>query len=181
VLETIPVIICTIVDEKNKGFSLGATDYLTKPVDRKRLLELLKSYCRTPPCHVLVVEDDPSSREMVVRMLARTGWFIQQADNGSMALKSIAKQLPDVILLDLMMPEMDGFEFIEKLQQHKEWCKVPVIVVTAKQLSAEDQHRLNGYVTSIINKGKFDSANLLKNISEQLARCISTPVSQDNK
>jgi PAS domain S-box-containing protein len=167
-LASIPVIMCTIVDEANKGFALGANDYLTKPLDRGRLLAMLQLYCGSAPCRVLVVEDDPASRELVVRMLSAAGCSVLQAENGREALQYMHAPLPDVILLDLMMPEMNGFEFLEALQQDPQCRQVSVIVITARELSAEDHRRLNGYVTGIIGKGQHNTAELLADVSVRL-------------
>ena len=168
-LVTIPVIICSILDEANHGFALGAGDYLIKPIDRGRLLELLSKYCRKDDCKVLVVEDDPISREMLARTLRKAGCHqVWEAGNGRQALAQLAEETPDVILLDLMMPEMDGFEFIEALQQDETRREIPVVLLTAKDLSAADHRRLNGYVTSIIEKGRYGSEELLGTIVRQL-------------
>jgi CheY-like chemotaxis protein len=174
VLAGIPVIMCTIVDNQELGFALGATEYLTKPIDRNRLVQVLQNYCVGPHCRILLVEDDPVSREMMGRTLLKAGWSVIEAENGRVALACLAEQRPDVILLDLMMPEMDGFEFIAKVQQHEEWCAIPVVVVTAKHLDAEDHRRLNGYVTSIIEKREYRMDELMEAIRYQLGRVIKS-------
>ncbi len=155
-LSAIPVIMVTIVDDKNMGFTLGAADYLTKPVDRNRLAEVLNRYrCGTLPCQVLIVEDDAVIREMMRRMLEDEGWAVVEAENGRSALDVIRTRTPELILLDLMMPEMDGFQFIHEVRQAQnlEWKDIPIVVVTAKDLSQEDRSQLNGYVEKIIQKG----------------------------
>ena len=167
-LADIPVIMCTIVDDKNKGFALDATEYLTKPIDRKRLLGVLDNYYTGSSCLALVVEDDAASRDMIVRTLTRRGWAVNVAENGRVALARLAEQKPNVILLDLMMPEMDGFEFIAELQRHEEWRGVPVMVVTAMELSANDHQRLNGYVETVLAKQQFTTGELLEEVAERL-------------
>ncbi len=165
--QDIPVIMLTMVDDKNLGFALGATDYLTKPVDRNRLASLLGRYrCSEGGCRVLLVEDDDPTREMMHAMLVREGWRVDEAVNGRVALDHLEAEPPDLILLDLMMPEMDGFEFAHRLRERKEWQDIPVIVLTAKDITEEDRLRLNGYVQNILQKGAWDRDALLGQIKE---------------
>jgi len=165
----IPVIMYSILDEKQLGFSLGATEYLIKPVDRNVLVETLKKYCSMGKDNtILIVEDDEVLRELEVRALEKAGWSLIEATNGKIALEQMMKQKPDIILLDLMMPEMDGFEFIEKLKTNKEWLDIPIIVLTAKDLSAEDHRQLNGYVEQVINKKQHTVEELIDYIKTQL-------------
>ena len=112
----------TMVDDKNIGFALGATDYMTKPIDRNRLANLLGRYrCSSGSCGVLLVEDDDVTREMMRALLTREGWNVTEATNGRFALECLESAVPDLILLDLMMPEMDGFEFAHRLRERPEW------------------------------------------------------------
>ncbi|TAJ94223.1 MAG: response regulator [Gammaproteobacteria bacterium] len=164
----IPVIMVTIVDEANHGFALGASDYLVKPIDRDRLLELLEHYCLKAECTALVVEDDPITRELLARTLEKAGWWVREAVNGRQALAVLAEERPDVILLDLVMPEMDGFEFVEALQRDESRRDIPVVLLTAKDLNAEDHRRLNGLVTSIIEKTHYRGEDLLGAVLRQL-------------
>ncbi len=169
-LADIPVILLTIVDDKNLGYALGAADYLTKPIDWDRLAVILKKYqCAHPPCTVLVVEDDADTREMLWRMLTKEGWAVTEATNGRVALERVAASQPELILLDLMMPEMDGFAFLEALRQQAAWRSIPVVVVTAKDLTPEDRQRLNGYVERILQKGAHSREELLREIHDLVA------------
>jgi CheY-like chemotaxis protein len=161
----------TIVDDKKMGFALGADDYLTKPLDRGRLLHTLNKYVSVQsPGLALVVEDDPTSRELFRRTLEKDGWSVTEASNGVLAMQSVAEHCPSLILLDLMMPEMDGFEFLDELRRHPQWQSIPVIVITAKELSAEDRMFLNGSlflsgcVRQLLQKGSFDRAELLESV-----------------
>jgi CheY-like chemotaxis protein len=172
-LADIPVIVMSIVDDKNTGFRLGATDYLTKPIDYKRLTRLLHQYRPSADAallpfvgQVLVVEDDATTREMFRRMLEKEGWKVVEAENGRYALECLAVAPPDLILLDLMMPEMDGFQFLMILRQHDEWCSLPVIVVTAMELTSADRLQLNGYVEQILQKGSFNRDDLLREVRD---------------
>ncbi len=157
-LADIPVIMLTIVDNRNLGYALGAADYLMKPVDREHLVAVLDHYRLVPRASglVLVVEDDASVRDLWMRLLEKEGWRPVAAGDGRAALERLQEARPDLILLDLMMPEMDGFEFIARLRRHEreELRSIPVIVVTARDLTAEDRARLTGSVQSILQKGE---------------------------
>src|SRR6185436_14211419 len=108
----IPVIMLTMLDDRERGFALGAAEYASKPVDRKRLLQILQKYsCAHPPCPVLLVEDDETTREMMRSLLEKAGWAVSEAENGRTAIERVRSNRPALILLDLMMPEMGGFEF----------------------------------------------------------------------
>jgi signal transduction histidine kinase/CheY-like chemotaxis protein len=177
-LRDIPVILLTIVDNKNLGYSLGAADYLTKPIDRERLASVLMRYRGAAGNLALVVEDEPSSRDVLVRLLKNEGWLVNEAGNGVEALAELSRARPNVILLDLMMPEMDGFEFLAEVDRNPEWKSVPVIVVTARDLSSDDRDRLQGHVSRILQKGLYSRDELLQHISNLAAsrmRASETP------
>jgi CheY-like chemotaxis protein len=161
-LRDIPVIMLTMVDDPDRGFALGAADFTTKPVDRARLSQILKKYtCPRPPCPVLLVEDDPSTRELTRAILEKEGWRVNEAENGRVALECMERERPRLILLDLMMPEMDGFEFISRVHERFEWRLIPIVVLTARDLSFEDRRRLNGYVETVIQKSGESRETLL--------------------
>ena len=169
----IPVIMLTMLDNKNLGYALGATDYLTKPIDWDRLAGILQKHqCLHPPCTVLVVEDDADTRNLLRRLLNRAGWMVLEAENGRVALQQVAERQPELILLDLMMPEMDGFAFLEALRQQNAWRSIPVVVLTAKDLTPNDRQRLNGYVEQILQKGVYSHQELLQEIQHLMAACI---------
>jgi signal transduction histidine kinase/CheY-like chemotaxis protein len=172
-LADIPVIFVTILDEKTKGYSLGATDYLIKPVDRERLAHVLERICGDRPSRqLLLVEDDETTRTVTQRALERDGWSVTPAENGRVALGRLAERRPDAILLDLMMPEMDGFEFLAELRRQAAWRDIPVVVFTAKDLTDEDRRRLNGEVERIIEKGAYGRDELLHEVGRRLAAAI---------
>ena len=170
-LADIPVIMLTMVDDRNLGYALGASDYLTKPVDRERLIAVLRRYRRDLP--VLVVDDDAGFRELMRRVLEREGYTVTEADNGRAGLAELREHLPGVILLDLMMPEMDGFEFLDEFRRHEAWRAIPIVVVTAKELTAEDHERLNGGVARILQKGASSRESLLVEVRELVAACFA--------
>ena len=169
-LADIPVVMLTILDDKNKGFALGATEFLTKPVDRERLRTVLARYGgQKAERRALVVEDDADTRVWLRRMLREEGWTVVEAANGREALARLADVAPDVVLLDLIMPEMDGFELLEELRHDEVWRRLPVVVVTAAELSDEDHERLNGSVLKVLHKTGTSREALLGELHELLA------------
>ena len=170
-LAEIPVIMVTIVDNQSIGFSLGAADYLIKPIDRDRLVRAVEKCCpRGALRHVLIVEDDAATSELMARALRGIDCTVTQAENGRVGLERLNEALPDAILLDLMMPEMDGFEFIARVRAEPRWQRIPVIVVTAKTLTAEDLARLNGHVQHLVHKGEYSGKAVLAALDDLVPR-----------
>jgi len=163
-----PVVMVTIVDEKGRGFALGATDYLTKPVDRDRLLAVIGSNLGNGG-PVLVIEDDAGARSMLRRTLEQHGREVAEAENGRVAIDWLGQHEPSLVLLDLMMPEMDGFEFLNRFRADERWRAIPVVVVTAKDLTAEERQRLNGGVERILRKSTAEPDHFIAQV-RQLAR-----------
>jgi len=177
VLADIPVVLMSIVDEKNSGYSLGATDYLIKPVNREKLSNALRKICGAKGQHVLLVEDDESVRKTMQQALERDGWTVGEAVNGKVALEYLASNpQPDVIVLDLMMPEMDGFEFIDQMRRRPEWREIPVLVATAKDLSNEERQRLASGVDRIIQKHASERDTILQEVGRTLAGYVGRKV-----
>jgi CheY-like chemotaxis protein len=167
---SIPVVMVSMLDDRDIGHALGAADYLTKPFDREKLVHALRRFRQgSSPRPVLVVEDDPATRDVVRRTLERDGWIVFEADNGRSALESLKRAAPDLIVLDLMMPEMDGFEFVAELRRTESGRRIPVVVVTAKEITAEDRARLNGHVRKIFHKGSFSREELTAELRRVLA------------
>ena len=171
-LADIPVVLVTIEDNRSRGYSLGATEYMTKPIDRERLVSLLQDISSPIARKVLLVDDDEIMRESVRRVLEQEKWQVEGASNGRFALQNLADSCPDVIVLDLLMPEMDGFEFLVEMRQRPEWRDIPVLVLTAKDLSVEDQKRLNGYVEQVMRKSACELSELLRELARMLPRSI---------
>jgi CheY-like chemotaxis protein len=166
----IPVIVVTMLEDRQLGFALGAADFLTKPVDQERLRQTLSACCGVPVTRALVVEDDEANRQLLCRMLEKDGIRVQQATNGKVALDQLAGELPDIILLDLTMPVVDGFEFIRIVRQDARTANVPIVVITAKDLTDEDRQRLAASVEQVISKSAWDQERLLAEITAVLAK-----------
>lgn len=170
-LEHIPVVMVTIIEDRALGFSLGASEYLTKPVDRKLLTKALKRFLGDEiGGTVLVIEDDADTREAMCRYLKREGANPVEAENGRDGLEKLAELDASLILLDLMMPEMDGFEFVEKYRETPEWHDIPIIVITAKTLTEVDRSRLDGWVQKLYSKDDSSIEHVLNEVCALLPR-----------
>ncbi|HEX6595665.1 MAG TPA: response regulator, partial [Acidimicrobiales bacterium] len=165
----IPVIMMSVVDQAELGLSLGAADFITKPIDRDRLLRVLGKYCPRASASVLVVDDDFETRHLLRRMLEPEGFTVAEAGDGQSALAAIAGHRPSLVLLDLMMPRMDGFEFLVALGAREEWRDLPVVVLTAKDLTADEHERISGRVESILRKGAHGRERLLAEVRARVA------------
>ena len=169
---SIPIIIVTMLDNCEIGYALGAKDYLTKPVDRQSLVNSLsKQGVNNPGYCVLIVEDDEENRNLATTIVTKLGYQVIEAINGRDAIEKVAQRKPNAILLDLCMPEMDGFEFVEHLQRDSKTADIPVIVLTAKDLTSEDRERLSGSVKKCIQKGNLNKRMLLSELKEHIAKC----------
>jgi signal transduction histidine kinase/DNA-binding response OmpR family regulator len=170
-LRDVPVVMVTMVDNPERGFTLGAADFATKPVNQQRLSQILRKHlCPDPKCIVLLVDDDPVARGTTRRMLESEGWAVTEAENGRVALECMERQLPELILLDLMMPEMDGFQFAEQVQRHPGWSAIPIVVHSALEITSEQRARLNGYIQTIVPKAGDSREALLQQVRAMLDR-----------
>jgi adenylate cyclase len=169
-LRDIPVIMVTVLNERGIAIPLGAADFLTKPVDRQRLAAVLREHCAGPSsASILIVDDDPAARDALCRSLTGMGYRVAAMGNGQAGLDWLATHpSPSVILLDLMMPEMDGFEFLRELGQRPEFANIPIIVVTAKELSGEEARILRGGAVRVIAKEPTYLAELATALRERL-------------
>jgi len=167
-LREIPVVMVTIVADKGMGYTLGADDYLTKPVDRELLFHVLRRFVPEGAGTILVVEDDADTRTVLRRTLERDGFAVFEAENGRQGLQAVEEARPDLVLLDLMMPVMDGFEFLERLRRDHSGLALPVIVLTAKELSAAERELLNGTVHQVLQKSAGDPESVAEAISKTL-------------
>jgi signal transduction histidine kinase/CheY-like chemotaxis protein len=171
-LRDIPVIMVTVLNERGMAIPLGAADFVTKPIDRQRLTAILREHCSNPRnASILVVEDDPPTSEVLCHSLASMGYAVSAANNGRDGLGWLTNHpAPDLILLDLMMPEMDGFEFLRELRKQPAFANLPVIVVTAKELTAEDVRILSGQTDGIVTKDQTYLTELAAAVRARLAR-----------
>ncbi|MEW6996588.1 response regulator [Colwelliaceae bacterium BS250] len=163
--KNIPVVMVSIIGDKAMGTSCGAVDHISKPVNRSLLKEIVSKYALRG--NALVVEDDTHAREIAVKSLTSIGWKTGEAENGQIALDEFNRNPYDLILLDIMMPVMDGFEFLQKLRTTKAGSKVPVIVLTAKDLTVEEKEMLQGNVKHVFSKDEVSIDELVKQINSQ--------------
>ena len=178
----IPVVMLTITSNQEMGYLLGAAEYLPKPVDRERLAAILQRYRPVDGARdVLVVEDDAPTRDVLRRSLRKQGWSVTEAENGSIGMQYLRQKTPALILLDLMMPVMDGFEFLSELRQNRRWDGVPVVVLTSKDLTSEERAALSGKVERILQKGAYSREALLAEVRKIVAQCARKPARTDDK
>ncbi|HEX5868076.1 MAG TPA: response regulator, partial [Beijerinckiaceae bacterium] len=151
-LRQCPVVILTTVDEPHSATALGAADFLLKPLDRKALCTALHRFRREQVGYALVIDDDPDVRDLVSRSLRKEGWRVETASNAVEALQKVEAERPAVILLDLGLPVIDGFEILSRLRAMPAWAELPVVVLTGREVTGEDRRRLAG-VQTILAKG----------------------------
>ncbi len=173
-LSTIPVVMITMVSETSRGYALGADNYLVKPVDRRQLVEVMSQYRGAATGDergdLLLVEDDEPTRALVRRTLQKDGWQVTEAVNGAEGLAKLDDATPDLVVLDLMMPKMDGFEFLQRMREDARFEDVPVVVVTAKELSKQEETALRQGVSEILAKGGSQQSDLLEDVRTQVGR-----------
>jgi CheY-like chemotaxis protein len=161
----------SIAGDKDLGYTLGAVECLTKPVDRDKLRQLASQYAGPAGGgHALVVDDDEGIRSLFRRALENDRWTVAEAENGAVALESVSEQQPDLVLLDLMMPVMDGFEFVMHYRKLEGCSATPIIVVTAKDLSHSERQSLNGGVERIVEKGALTRQQLLVQVRDLVSQ-----------
>jgi len=173
-LRRVPVVIISIAADPKKGFSLGAAAVMQKPISRPELFEALGDLGLLPLSQgqtltALVVDDDPQAVEFIAINIMTMAGTVLRAYGGREAIDVARKELPDVILLDLMMPEVSGFDVVEALNQQPETACIPVVVVTAKQITAEDRATLHGHVTAIMEKAEFDADRFMAEVRRALS------------
>jgi CheY-like chemotaxis protein len=173
-LRHVPVVIISIQADFTKGVALGAAAVMQKPVTRKDLYGSLAQLGLFAPAEgqsvtVLVVDDDPKAVELVAVRLAAIGASVLRANGGQQAIDLARAQLPDLIVLDLAMPAVSGFEVVEALRAEPETARIPIIVMTAKRTDAGDRERLDGAVTTIMEKGQFDRGRFISEVRRAMS------------
>jgi CheY-like chemotaxis protein len=175
-LREVPVIMLSVRPDQDFGFAMGVADYIQKPIEKARLLSALRKFQRPRAGRgILIVEDDADMRGLLRRMLEQESWTVLEAGNGQQAIASLQQAVPSLIILDLLMPVMDGFRLVEELQKHADWRQIPVIVVSAKEITPVDLDRLDGHVATILQKGSFSKDRLLTEVRDVVARFLAKP------
>jgi CheY-like chemotaxis protein len=165
----------TILGDREMAYALGAAEFVTKPVDPARLADVLARVASAAlgEGEILVVDDDAATREVLRRMLARQGWRVTEAADGRECLERLGRAAPAAILLDLMMPGMDGFETLEAIRGRAEWRAIPVVVVTAKDLTREEAEWLTRHAEAVFQKGAYERGELIDEVERMVARRAS--------
>ncbi|HWQ07552.1 MAG TPA: response regulator, partial [Holophaga sp.] len=175
-LKDIPVIVMTVLEDRVRSFELGAAEYIQKPFSKETLLATIdRAMAPRSGLPVLVVEDDRDMREGLIRILEGGGVTVRSARDGAEALASIQVERPGIILLDLLMPGMNGFQLMDALQEGPERRDIPIVVLTAKDLSPEDQERLSlAQVKQVLRKGALSRQELVESIHRLALRIIES-------
>jgi signal transduction histidine kinase/DNA-binding response OmpR family regulator len=175
VTREVPIIIVSIIDQKGKGFALGAADYLIKPVQKDDLLRTLRAFSltakvQTAPVKILAIDDDPKAVELLAAVLEPEGFRVLRAYGGEAGIEIARAEQPDLIILDLLMPEVNGFEVLDRLAQSAVTRRLPVILFTLKQLTAEEQQRVQGRIACLAQKEAFNQQEFVGLVKEALQR-----------
>jgi CheY-like chemotaxis protein len=159
----VPVVIVSMIDEQGAGFALGADEYLVKPVDRAQLLDVLSRYLGPPPAKgtLVAIDDDPTDLDLLEAVLAPQGWTVVRANGGEAGLRAVRRERPAVVVLDLLMPDLDGFAVVEQLRADPLVADVPIIVLTSKDMTRADRERLSGQISFLAQKGAYQHAELV--------------------
>jgi signal transduction histidine kinase/CheY-like chemotaxis protein len=162
VTASVPVVIVSMVDEQGAGFALGAAEYLIKPVDGARLLDVLaRCVAAQRDARTLVaIDDDPVDLDLLDAVLAPEGWRVVRARGGEEGVRAVRRELPAVVVLDLLMPDVDGFAVVEQLRADPLTVDVPIVVLTSKEMTRADHERLAGQISYLARKGTFARAQL---------------------
>ncbi|MCE0721760.1 MULTISPECIES: response regulator [Legionella] len=172
-LANIPVILVSMLLEKDLGFALGAVDYLNKPIEPRTLMEKIEHVLPQDAIKsVLIVDDEEDARNIIRRSIKKSGWNVLEAKNGRDALAVLAHHTPSIILLDLMMPEMDGFAVIKELQKHEKWAQIPVVIITAKELTREERDFLINSSKVVLQKNSYSREQLIGTITDQIEQML---------
>lgn len=179
----IPVIMCTIVSEEDRGITLGAADYLVKPIlEQDLVLALERLDHEEEVSRVLIVDDQPKDRDLLRRIIEnQPGYEVLEAGSGQEAIMLVRQQRPNIIILDLLMPGVDGFAVLEALKMDQVTRSIPIIIVTAKELTEEDRHRLNNHIETLIQKGVLKQEELLEDVVAALRKLERSAADKQHK
>ncbi len=172
----IPVILATVVADREMGLAFGAADHLIKPIDPRHLIDTLTAVAGSGLRDVLVVDDDPATRDLLRRILLREGWRVREASNGRQGLEQLEASRPTLMLLDLMMPEMDGFALLKAIQEKPDLVDLPVVVITSKDLSREEVEWLEARASDVVRKGSKGRADLIAALKRHVPCGQNRPV-----
>jgi CheY-like chemotaxis protein len=170
---SIPVVVVSIIDEPGRGFSLGAADYLMKPVDREVLVRVMQRVVQNHVPNqrgksVLVIDDDPVVLELMEAVLRPEGFEILKAADGGQGLRIARERNPALVVLDLLMPQMNGFEVVDEMHGSPETAGIPIVVLTNRSLSREEKDRLNGRIIAVRQKSEFNRADFVAQVRSLL-------------
>jgi CheY-like chemotaxis protein len=165
----IPVILATVLGDRDMGLAFGAVDHLTKPIDPQRLVDTLSAYASGSDREALVVDDDPASRALFRRILVREGWTVREASDGVRALAQLEIKLPTIMVLDLMMPNLDGFETLRAVRKSETFQALPVIIATSKDLTRDEIDWLQSNARDVVIKGQTGRSDLMAAIRRTLS------------
>jgi CheY-like chemotaxis protein len=173
-LSCIPIVIISIVADRNKGFALGAAAVMQKPISRKELYDALVELGLLPVApgetlKVLIADDDFRAVELIAVRIQDLASTVLRAYGGKEAIEVAKRELPDLIVLDLMMPEVNGFDVVEALREDATTAHIPIMVVTSKRITADDRSKLNGYVATIMEKAEFDGARFTSEVRRAMS------------
>ena len=169
----IPVVLMVKNDAEQLGLSMGQVDFLRKPLSRQQVVQVMAKYdlladrrrANKMPTSVLVIDDDPRNTRLVQAMLKPFSIEVLSAHEGAAGIKLARTRKPDLIILDLMMPDVDGFEVVSKLREDPAGSQIPILIYTAKNITSEDRERLQGNIQTIIQKGDFGKDRFLEMIN----------------
>ena len=166
----IPVVMVTIMGDKDMGYALGASDFLTKPIESAALLKVVNRHrYGEGKTEVLIVDDDQATRKMLRRVMEKQGWSVFEAVDGQDALAQLRNFRPSLILLDLMMPKVDGFQVMTEIDANEKLREIPVVVITAKDVTREEAEQLQGHVETVFKKGAYHHKDLLEVVRDRMA------------
>jgi CheY-like chemotaxis protein len=172
-LTHIPVIIASMLDDNGRGYALGAAAHLVKPVDREELLEVLGPLVSAGlPRKVLAIDDDPLTLELIASVLEPEGYSVFRAGSGEEGIGIAEREVPDLVICDLLMPGTDGFDVVERLKSVPSTGEIPIVILTGKTITGADKARLNERVAHLAQKGDFSRARFV----DLVRRCCRAPV-----